>query len=101
MYYSNSDSQYQPSSDPSDFTSKKSTVDLVPVGSYNKIVVDDREVLVVSPNTIDRINQQQRALRDQLAELQARHQRLLQNYNNLIKAVARLEREMENKVSYD
>jgi len=101
MYSSNSDRQYQPSSDPSDLTSKKTTVDLVPVGSYNKIVVDDREVLVVSPNTIDRINQQQRALRDQLAELQARHQRLLQNYNNLIKTVARLEREMENKVSYD
>lgn len=101
MYSSNSDRQYQPSSDQSDLTSKKSTVDLVPVGSYNKIVVDDREVLVVSPNTIDRINQQQRALRDQLVELQARHQRLLQNYNNLIKTVARLEREMENKVSYD
>lgn len=101
MYSSNSDRQYQPSSDQSDPAAKKSTVDLVPVGSYNKIVVDDREVLVVSPNTIDRINQQQRALRDQLVELQARHQRLLQNYNNLIKTVARLEREMENKVSYD
>lgn len=101
MYSSNSDRQYQPSSDQSDPEAKKSTVDLVPVGSYNKIVVDDREVLVVSPNTIDRINQQQRALRDQLVELQARHQRLLQNYNNLIKTVARLEREMENKVSYD
>jgi hypothetical protein len=101
MYSSNSDRQYQPSSDNRDPEAKKSTVDLVPVGSYNKIVVDDREVLVVSPNTIDRINQQQRALRDQLAELQARHQRLLQNYNNLIKTVARLEREMENKVSYD
>ncbi len=101
MYSSNSDRQYQPSFDNRDPEAKKSTVDLVPVGSYNKIVVDDREVLVVSPNTIDRINQQQRALRDQLAELQARHQRLLQNYNNLIKTVARLEREMENKVSYD
>lgn len=101
MYNStSSDDQYQ-QTDTVSPNRKIGTVDLVPSGSYNKIVVDDREVLVVSPAAIDRINQQQRLVREQLIELQQRHQKLLQNYNNLTKIVARLEREMENKVSYD
>ena len=102
MYQSLSQEElYQGIAEPTTSATKTSGIDIVPMGSYNKIVVDGQEVVVVSPNVIDSINRQHQQLRQQLNDLHLRHQRLLQQHTNLAKLVVRLEKELENKVNYD
>lgn len=102
MYQSLSQEElYQGIAEPTTAATKPSGIDIVPMGSYNKIVVDGQEVVVVSPNVIDSINRQHQQLRQQLNDLHLRHQRLLQQHTNLAKLVVRLEKELENKVNYD
>jgi hypothetical protein len=102
MYQSLSQEElYQGIAEPDPTSIKSGSVDIVSLGSYNKIVVDGKEVVVVSPAVIDGINRQHQQLRQQIADLHLRHQRLMQQHTNLAKLVVRLEKELENKVNYD
>jgi len=101
MYQNDQDQQYQSDSTFKEHLPPSSGIDIISVGSLNKIVVDGKELLVVGPQTVREINQQQAQMQRALAELAAKYQRLQTAHTRLLSQIAKIERELESKISYD
>ena len=101
MYQNDQDQQYQSDSTFKEHLPPSSGIDIISVGSLNKIVVDGKELLVVGPQAVREINQAQAQMQRALAELAAKYQRLQTAHTRLLSQIAKIEREMESKISYD
>jgi hypothetical protein len=101
MYQNDQDQQYQSDSTVKEHLPPSSGIDIVSVGSLNKIVVDGKELLVVGPQAVREINQAQAQMQRALAELAAKYQRLQTAHTRLLSQIAKIERELESKISYD
>lgn len=101
MYQNDQDQQYQSDSTFKEHLPPSSGIDIISVGSLNKIVVDGKELLVVGPQAVREINQAQAQMQRALAELAAKYQRLQTAHTRLLSQIAKIERELESKISYD
>lgn len=102
MYQSMSqESLYQGIDEPPASSVSTSAFDIVGMGNYNKIVVDGKEVVVVSASMVDALNKQQQHMKQLLNDLQMRYNRLQQQHLNLAKLVVGMQKDLENKVGYD
>ena len=101
MYQNEQDRQYQSDDSVNQPVKHTAGVDIVTMGSLNKIVVDGKELLVVGPQAVKSINQQQTQLQQSLVDLTAKYQRLQTAHTRLLSQIAKIERELERKISYD
>lgn len=77
------------------------TIQLNSLGRVTKITVNGAEVMVINPRVVDQLEQQVRDLINKNSQMQEKLQRMQQQQINMTSLLARLERDLGNKISYD
>jgi TolA-binding protein len=87
--------------DPPPVPNTNHTIQLSAQGRVTKITVNGAEVMVINPRVVDHLEQQVRDLMTKLTQMQEKLQRMQQQQQTQTGQIARLERDLGNKISYD
>lgn len=71
------------------------------LGKYTKVTVDGQDLLLVNPVVVDNLEKQFQELANRSNDLLQRCLRMQQQQTIMTNTIARLERELGNKISYD
>ena len=71
------------------------------MGKYTRVTVDGKELLLVNPQVIDNLEKQFQELINRSNDLLQRCLRMQQQQTIMTNTIARMERELGNKISYD
>lgn len=77
------------------------TIQLSTQGRVSKITVNGAEVMVINPRVVDQLEQQVRDLQSRNAQMQEKLQRMQQQHMTIMSQLAKLERDLGSKISYD
>ena len=77
------------------------TIQLSSQGRVSKITVNGAEVMVINPRVVDQLEQQVRDLQARNTQMQEKLQRMQQQHMTIMSQLAKLERDLGNKISYD
>lgn len=82
-------------------TPPSSSIQLSTLGRVTQITVNGAQVMVINPRVVDQLEQQVRDLLSRLTQMQEKLQRMQQQQQTQTGQIARLERDLGNKISYD